>query len=132
MQQTEKYKLNLIEMSDTFSPEPLNENMEALEAALDAEAAARKSGDSAMSSRVTTLEARKIATGTYTGNGTADQTIYIGFTPKVVMIQPGIDNGLYLGITGGSSYITPVSGGFKLTESHVRVNGRPYYYCAIS
>lgn len=34
MQQTETYKLNLIEGSDDFSPQPLNENMEAIEGVL--------------------------------------------------------------------------------------------------
>jgi len=41
MQQTKTYKLNLIETSDTFSPDPLNENTEKLEAEVSAEAAAR-------------------------------------------------------------------------------------------
>ena len=41
MQQTQTYKLNLIETSDTFSPAPLNENMEKVEAGISAEAAAR-------------------------------------------------------------------------------------------
>ena len=36
MQQTETYQLNLIETSDTFSPAPLNENAQKLEAALTA------------------------------------------------------------------------------------------------
>lgn len=40
MQQTDKYQLNLIESSDTFSPAPLNENAQKLEAAIAAEAAA--------------------------------------------------------------------------------------------
>ena len=35
MQHTDKYKLNLIENSDAFSPDALNENMQKLEAALE-------------------------------------------------------------------------------------------------
>ena len=34
MQHTDKYNFNLIETSDTFSPEPLNKNTEAIEAQL--------------------------------------------------------------------------------------------------
>lgn len=40
MQQTDKYKLNLIEKTDTFSPDALNENMEKVEGSITAEAAA--------------------------------------------------------------------------------------------
>ena len=36
MTQTTKYKLNLIEPKDTFSPDPLNDNMTRVDAALDA------------------------------------------------------------------------------------------------
>ena len=36
MTQTDKYKLNLIETSDVFSPEPLNQNTRAVEAQLSA------------------------------------------------------------------------------------------------
>ena len=43
MQQTPTYKLNLIETSDLFSPNPLNENAQKLEAALAAKADAAQS-----------------------------------------------------------------------------------------
>lgn len=99
MKQTEHYKLNLIESTDTFSPTPLNENATLLEQALDAasagtaaeaqsraaadsaeaqaraaainsEAQARAAADNALASRVTALEGHKFAAGTYTGKGT--------------------------------------------------------------
>ena len=77
MQQTDKYKLNIIETSDPFSPAPLNENARTLEAALAAEKtrvdaalaakaaqtalntekAAREAALSALAARVGTLEA---------------------------------------------------------------------------
>ena len=44
MQQTETYKLNLIETSDTFSPAPLNENAQKLESALTAARAEAAAG----------------------------------------------------------------------------------------
>lgn len=47
MQQTSKYKLNLIETSDRFSPDPLNENAEKLETQLAAETQARTAADTA-------------------------------------------------------------------------------------
>ena len=54
MRQTETYKLNLIETSDTFSPQPINENVQTIEAALSAVAA----------------EGVKLAAGSYTGTNT--------------------------------------------------------------
>ena len=71
MQHTDKYKLDLIEKTDAFSPDPLNQNMEKVEAVL-----------STLDGRVTVLEARKFATGTRTG-----QDIQLGFTPAVVFLQ---------------------------------------------
>ena len=89
MQQTQTYKLNLIETSDTFSPAPLNENMEKVEAGISAEAAARAAETAALDQRVTVLEGRKIVTGTYTGDGNAKgQFINLGFTPRIVVILP--------------------------------------------
>lgn len=86
MQQTEKYKLNLIETSDTFSPNPLNENAQKLEAALDIKANA--ADHAALEQRVQALELHHFAAGTYTGDGNASQFIALGFTPEVVMIHP--------------------------------------------
>lgn len=94
MQQTDKYKLNLIENSDTFSPDPLNDNMEKVEAAFQAasdaraaESAARKDADTALSKRVTALELRKLICGSYTGNGKLeDRMIQLPFTPIAVLI----------------------------------------------
>lgn len=99
MQQTETYKLNLIEKTDTFSPDALNENARKVENALSAatahtdagdraEASARASADAALAQRVTALEAHKMVVGTYTGNGstTDGQTINLGFTPAAVLL----------------------------------------------
>ena len=81
MQQTENYKLNLIETSDPFSPAPLNENAQKTEAALAAEAAARQ----ALDGRVQVLELRRIVVGSYAGSGIqTDQFIGLDFTPAVV------------------------------------------------
>jgi len=76
MQQTEKYKLNLIESGDPFLPGALNENTEKVEEELDA-----------LDQRVTMLEAKYIIFGTYTGNGQKGQLIELGFTPRIVLIH---------------------------------------------
>ena len=74
MQQTETYKLNLMEGSDHFSPQPLNENMEKVDTVLGTLAAGQ-------------LHA---ALGTYTGTGdcgsSAPNTLTFDFEPKLVII----------------------------------------------
>ena len=103
MQHTDKYNLNIIEASDKFGPEPLNENARTLETQLDAEktrvdaalaaltqtvtanksaadtalaAKAAQTALTALTTRVTALEQGRLicATGTYTGNGGSDNT----------------------------------------------------------
>ena len=88
MQHTETYNLNLIETTDTFSPDPLNQNAQLLEDALAAETSARTSADGALDQRVTVLEARRIVTGIYTGSSSTDyptKFVNLGFTPKLVL-----------------------------------------------
>ena len=80
MQHTEKYKLDLIEKDDTFSPDPLNENMKKVEGALKAEAAARTAADAALDRRVSVLELHRCVTGVHAGSGFVD----LGFTPLAV------------------------------------------------
>ena len=101
MQQTETYKLNLIETSDTFSPNPLNENAQKLEAALAeglaavradaaagtaAEANARAAATAALEQRIITLEGKHVVGGTYVGTGSGTLVIELGFTPIVVFV----------------------------------------------
>ena len=115
MQHTKTYDLNLIETSDTFSPAPLNENMEKLEAAItagaDAEAQARTDAVAALDARVTTLEGHHVAAGTFTNSG-SDQIIELGFYPLLVIIQPGY-NVPTLVTRAGSPQITLVANGFR-------------------
>lgn len=84
MQQTDKYKLNLVERDDVFSPDPLNENMEKVERAL-------ADAETALGQRVTALEVKKIVFGSYkpvpTKNG-EPMTIDLGFTPVAVLAMP--------------------------------------------
>ncbi|MBD5083586.1 MAG: hypothetical protein HDT33_00570 [Clostridiales bacterium] len=88
MQQTETYKFNLIEASDKFLPAPLNENMEKVEAQLDAARAEAAAGDAALDARVSVLETHKMVTGYHAGSGFVD----LGFTPIAVFVTS--DNGV--------------------------------------
>ena len=103
MQFTNQYKLNLIEATDTFSPQPLNENMEKVEAALKNQAASLGSLQSSVTQSVQTLQnqhsqdiaaltgaAVKIATGSYVGTNTSGSaspnTLTFDFVPKLVFV----------------------------------------------
>lgn len=99
MKQTTKYKLNLIEASDPFGPEALNQNTQAVEdklAALDAASAAH---DAAIQTAQATANAARTTanaayspnqkpyvTGSYVGTG-ADLSINIGFRPSFLIID---------------------------------------------
>ena len=80
MQQTTKYQFKLIEGSDDFSPQPLNDNVEKVEQALTEFEAALEEVQEA-------TQVLPYATGTYTGDGSAtNRTITLGFRPKFVII----------------------------------------------
>ena len=80
MQHTNKYTLNLIEKDDTFSPDPLNDNMEKVERALEAEAAA-------LDQRLQAIEAHHVAVGTYTPQEDKVTNVDIGFSPSMILIH---------------------------------------------
>ena len=80
MQHTNKYKLNLIEKDDTFSPDPLNDNMEKVERALEAEAAA-------LDQRLQAIESHHVAVGTYTPQEDKVTNVDIGFSPSMILIH---------------------------------------------
>lgn len=75
MKQTSKFKLNLVEASDSMSMKPLNENTEAIEQAL--------------SEVLNAVSARTlVASDRYTGTGTRSVTIQTpGFKPQAVLIR---------------------------------------------
>ena len=131
MQQTEKYKLNLIEAGDPFSPTPLNVNAQATE-----------DGLAALDGRVAVLEAKKLVIGSFTGNGST-QTIELGFTPFFVLVYnfnvgsnhafatpdraaSGTDNGYH------RDCLRVVEGGFFIRlASSMNTSGTSYNYLAI-
>lgn len=80
MQKTETYKLNLIELDDAFSPQPLNENAQKLEDAL-------SGAVDALDRRVAALEAHRLVTGSYTGSGSSSKSVPLGFDPVLVLIH---------------------------------------------
>lgn len=82
MQQTEKYKLNLIETSDPFSPAPLNENAEKTEAALADMQSALTAGTAALDQRVQVLELRRMAVGRFTSS---EIPVELDFEPQLVI-----------------------------------------------
>ena len=83
MQQTEKYKLNLIEPSDPFLPDSLNQNTQKVEDVL----IDKMEGPvTELDHRVSVLEAHRLAFGYF--NGSMDrQFIELGFRPKVVFVH---------------------------------------------
>ena len=126
MQHTETYNLNLIETSDTFSPDPLNQNAQALEDALSDETDAREAGVADLDARLKVFEAKHVKVGMYRVlNSNVPLTINVGFTPKVVLAfdPSGLRFGaLYTGYSMSShpSYEI-VSGGFRINS--VTANG---------
>ena len=81
MQHTDKYKLDLIEKEDAFSPDALNENTQKVEAALIAHEGAVKEVTDGLDQRVTVLEAKKFAVGTYKVEMNETLKVEVGFTP---------------------------------------------------
>lgn len=131
MQQTETYKLNLIELSDKFSPDPLNENAQKLEAALFAETETRSGQTAGLEQRVAVLESRKIAVGSFTGTG-KDLTISLPFTPLAVIAQRNSSFGAGISVKGFPySGLHVVDNGFTISAS-LNSDGRSFIYCAIS
>lgn len=155
MKKTGTYNLNVIETMDTFSPDPLNENTALLEQALNAanagttaEAKTRAAAVSAVEKRVATLEAHKIAAGTYTGKGTKSgdsQTIKLGFTPAAVYVNnvrfgmANIKGALVVTGSPEAGILEIVSNGFKVygypdgglnQNTSANDNGQVYRYIA--
>ena len=112
MQQTQKYKLNLIESSDPFLPDALNANTQKIEDVL----IDKMEGPlSAFDGRVTALEAHRFFVGTYTGTGESPQFVDLGFTPIAVCVcATGGSTFSHWGLTGfNKNGVDVVEGGFK-------------------
>ena len=150
MQQTEVLKLNLIEGSDTVSPEPINENFRAVE---EETQAIREEVKTVAASLGTGGKTCRIAWGSYTGNGTSGSsdpiTISVDFYPMVVIT--GCENSAYTtawpttfirGVNAGhrdsgDSYITVTWGENKVSwyaaqdYAQNNSNGYEYFYVVL-
>ena len=129
MQQTETYKLNLIESSDPFLPQALNENTQKLE-----EVVSEKLGE--MDQRVTVLEAKKFAVGTYKAEMNETLKVEVGFTPIALYVGQSRKfstiHGLILpGDTNIPPFLQIVEGGFttNIMDGHTAYPGF-YHYIA--
>ena len=118
MKQTKNHKLNLIEMSDTFSTDPLNENMETIDAALRAAADAT----AAVSSRVGTLEAKQVVIGSLHGTGSVTN-VTLGFRPRAVIIGGDV-TALVTSSIGDieGNGVTLTDSGFRATGTYANAN----------
>ena len=131
MQQTETYKLNLIETSDPFSPQALNENTQKLE-----EVVQEKLGE--MDARVTVLEATKLVAGVFKSTNIPNDIIELGFTPEAVILSDAHGANQVCFITKAGSYVgngnvVVVENGFQLVNgggSTAVNNGRPICFFA--
>lgn len=135
MKQTETYQLNLIEPSDVFSPDPLNQNMERAEAALEAARAEAKAADDALDARIAVLEAHKIIIGAYTGNGVQLRFVDVGHEVQAVFVQ---SRGMTPHFTVKDHECSPVfyveGSGFRVGTNNthtLNTEGRLYYYVAV-
>lgn len=136
MTKTTNYQLNQWEPTDPIRREDFNADNAAIDAALTA--------------------VPKIVTGTYTGDGTADRTIELGFTPKAVFVCNGRGATCYNGPTGAllicgglvlpdspivystTTALAIVDGGFRINYyngtsfySSTNSNGMTYHYAAL-
>ncbi len=144
MQHTPKYKLNLIDPSDDFSPDPLNANATALETQL----AAHETRLDGMDTKFTAAigsggSTARIAAGSYKGNGTS-RSLSFPFKPLVVFV--GSSQGspyafptvLLRGVKKGfaendqtSFSVTWSDKGVSWSSVFNNVDGTTYYYVAI-
>lgn len=156
MQQLETYNLKHIDRDDTFSPDTLNDNTDAVAAALariDDAAAAEKNRVDGEFARVDGDIATipKIAANVYAGDSTSPRTIPLPFTPKIVLVTnetgciffndgyPRYHGGLALegrpAVRGSTKYVEIMEGGFQVYHRDVyeSVNcaGKIYRYIAI-
>lgn len=141
MKQTETYNLKLIDRDDDFSPDALNDNAEAIDAAL-----------ARVDAALATIP--KIVYGTYKGNTTTKgvtKFIPLPFTPKLVYVGDdrgytflaGLDTYYYGGlalegkpvVTSSTNIVEIVEGGFQVTIYSNTIgsnySGRTYRYFAI-
>ena len=153
MQQTEKYQFNLVESGDAFSPAPLNDNMEKVEAQFGAMEESltelAQSVDNDLSAITAALGSEgqnaRITWGSYSGNGSGSRTLTFPFRPALVVIGGGSSDMLILVQGAAKSSYNAYNSGFcaltwggssgswtvTVTTTHHNLSGNTYYYAAI-
>lgn len=147
MQHTQKYQLNLIDPSDEFLPDPLNQNMETVETQLQAREAAEAALDTKFTAAIGSGgKTARIAWGSYEGTGEYGKehptVLTFDFKPHLVLVQDSYSYHLMLrGVLASISksiYSSVVSWdensvswhnsspGYQLNDS-----GLTFYYAAI-
>ena len=113
MQQTEKYKLNLIDPEDDFSPEPLNRNAETVEAQLQAREAAEAVLDTKFTAAIGAGGSNaRVATVSFTGG--YNRSVTFDFKPLAVLLAcnsygMGYDTDILIRGMGAGDTATSVS-----------------------
>ena len=137
MQQTTSRKFSIIESSDPFLPEALNDNTRKIEAALDAHEAQTQAAADALDQRVAVLEGHKMACGMYTGDGVEGRIIPLPFTPKAVIVHDYSYNKFaFMAVEGQDSiYAALKPDGFQVvaltnTRDSSNRQGTKYLYAA--
>ncbi len=137
MQQTTSRKFSIIESSDPFLPEALNDNTRKIEAALDGHEARTKAVTDGLDQRVTVLESPRIAWGQYTGNDQKGRIIPLPFTPKVAMVVHSRYHYTLMatGAPASLARIALVENGIQLlkidsTSDDSNITGNVYFYLA--
>ena len=114
---TQNYQLHGWAFGDEFPRAELNANFTKLDTALKAEETARAAAVTAEANarKSAVAERALVVTGSYTGDGMADRTISLGFTPKALLLMAR---------DGRTSYFT---GNGYATYGGLALPGKPLY-----
>ena len=144
MQQTSKYQFNLIDSGDTFSPAPLNDNMEKVEEALGAvDTALDEKIALAMTALGSGGQTARIVYGSFAGTGYTSKTISFEFKPLLVFLT---DPAVTSNSVTVATLIRPISTNNAVTKvvwtdnsvtygnsssCAYNTSGNTIYYCAV-
>ena len=116
MNTTTNYSLPQWEDTDRVTREDINGAMSAIDGAI-------KAADSGL---------RKFVIGTYTGNGVYGRNIYVGFTPRLLILGYNQASGnpfIAIGSNPGEG-ATLAEGGFRITSNNMNRSDSSYIYAA--
>ena len=150
MQQTSKYQFNLVDATDDFSPDPLNQNMERVEQELDGLSAALTQGlggledslDAGLASLTAALGSGghtcRIAHGSYNGTGQFGEShknsLSFDFTPVAVFVgamentpDTAFPGALFRGMNQGHSDYSYSDGSYSRLHLTWQAQGVSWY-----